>query len=281
MSLKRVIILTGLFMLLSGVGVYYAVKSHRLQNNLTVLHGEQDAMSARLVYQDRLLEVDSIILVGDYQVAKQALNKVLPSTGISNSSIDFRLQWMKQSADISPLDTASLIVEVDSMDVAKIPVVEEPRQIRRQDSLRFILAKKDVQLARLRAKLERVSHGQYLQFKSSKGHQQHYVGQVKNNQANGFGVAILDTGSRYEGQWKDNTRHGEGTFYWADGQYYIGSYKNDLRNGIGTYYWPNGDKYTGNWTNDTRDGEGTFYDKEGKVIAKGIWEDDKLAVQYK
>jgi hypothetical protein len=146
------------------------------------------------------------------------------------------------------------------------------------DSLSFALKKARVQLACMRKQLAEKSFGEYLTFTNSKGSQMHYVGQVKHGKANGYGVALLNTGSRYVGNWKDNQRSGEGTYYWADGEYYQGSYKNDRRHGEGTYFWPNGEKYVGHWKDDQRSGEGTFYGKDGNVIADGIWKDDKLAV---
>jgi len=129
----------------------------------------------------------------------------------------------------------------------------------------------------MRNKLRNKAIGEYLTFSNTKGSQMHYVGQVKNGKANGFGVALLNTGSRYQGAWRNNQRHGDGSFYWADGQYYIGSYSNDLRNGQGTYYWPNGEKYVGQWKDDKRNGEGVFYGKDGAIITSGIWKNDKLA----
>lgn len=154
-------------------------------------------------------------------------------------------------------------------------VVQLP-ELRAYDSLNFVLEKTRVQLTRLSRQLKQKSFGEYLTFKSKKGNQLHYVGQVKNGKANGFGIALLDTGSRYEGEWKDNQRQGEGTFYWADGQYYVGTYEGDKRSGFGTYYWPNGEKYAGEWKEDKRSGTGKFFDADGDIVTGGRWQDDKL-----
>jgi len=153
--------------------------------------------------------------------------------------------------------------------------------IREGDSLSFALEKAKVQLNSLRKQLKQKLFGEYLTFKSKKGNRLHYVGQVKNGRAHGTGIAILDSGSRYEGEWEDNSRSGEGNFYWADGEHYEGSYKNDVRHGLGTYYWPNKEKYVGQWKNDKRNGKGTFYGSDGKVVAKGIWKEDKLVEEDK
>nr|WP_262895559.1 hypothetical protein [Galbibacter mesophilus] len=157
----------------------------------------------------------------------------------------------------------------------------ESVSLNKYDSLTFALEKNKLQLSRLKKQLREKSFGEYLTFKSKKGNRLFYVGKVENHKANGFGIAILDTGSRYEGEWKDNMRHGEGSFYWIDGERYEGEYKNDERSGMGVYYWPNGDKYVGEWKEDVRDGQGTFYNAEGEVYAKGIWKDDKLVKKDK
>ena len=136
-------------------------------------------------------------------------------------------------------------------------------QIEQKDSLNFALEKANIQLRNLRSQLKERSFGEYLTFKSKKGNQMHYVGKVNNGMANGYGMALLDTGSRYEGEWKNNQRHGEGSFYWSDGDYYVGHYENAERNGFGTYYFHNGEKYVGDWKDDKRNGDGNFYGKDG------------------
>ena len=138
-----------------------------------------------------------------------------------------------------------------------------------------------MQLKSIKQQMITKNFGEYITFKSSKGNRLHYVGQVKNKKANGYGIAILDSGSRYEGDWKDNKRHGEGVFYWIDGQHYEGSYVDDLRSGKGTYYWINGEKYVGQWENDMRNGSGTFYGKDGNILTKGVWENDELMSEDK
>ena len=100
--------------------------------------------------------------------------------------------------------------------------------------LSFVLEKTKTQLGRIKKQLTNKSYGEYLMFSNPKNHQLHYVGQVRNNKANGLGITIFDTGSRYEGYWSDILRQGEGAFYWSDDQYY-----KDLRNGIGAYVWHN------------------------------------------
>ena len=150
-----------------------------------------------------------------------------------------------------------------------------------KDSLILALQAAQSKINSLQNRSRPSSSNGYLKFKTSKGTQLHYVGRVKDQKANGFGIALLETGSRYEGNWKDNMRHGRGKFYWSDGQHYEGSYKNDKRHGTGTYFWENGEKYVGEWEDDQRNGQGKFYNKKGKLKANGIWEKDKLAKEDK
>lgn len=123
--------------------------------------------------------------------------------------------------------------------------------------------------------LKRNEDIQVISFKSTKGDQVHYLGEVENGKANGGGIGIWRTGSIYKGKWKNNKRHGEGTFEWADGQKYEGDFKNDVRTGKGTYFWPSGERYEGEFRNNRREGQGTLYDPDGNVSFKGKWKNDK------
>jgi hypothetical protein len=151
------------------------------------------------------------------------------------------------------------------------------------DSLKLALVNAEVDKYYLEEKIEKItaeksrkSFGEYLTFKTTKGKSLHYIGEVKNGLANGYGIAILETGSRYVGEWKDNMRHGNGEFYWDDGESYKGNYVNDLREGYGVYIFETGEKYVGQWKKDMRDGVGKFYGEDGKLLAEGVWEKDEL-----
>ena len=137
-----------------------------------------------------------------------------------------------------------------------------------KDSLLEVVQKKE-------KALKRKEDIKVISFKSTKGDQVHYLGEVENGKANGGGIGIWRTGSIYKGKWKNNKRHGEGTFEWADGQKYEGDFKNDVRTGKGTYYWPSGEMYEGEFRNNRREGQGTLYDPDGNVSFKGKWKDDK------
>ncbi len=149
-----------------------------------------------------------------------------------------------------------------------------------KDSLAIALKASNTELENLKSQLgKNKSDETKLEFKTSKGTSLYYVGDVKNHKANGYGVAVLESGSRYEGFWKNNMRHGKGHFFWNDGQHYNGDYKKDKRNGFGIYYWENGDRYEGEWKDDKRNGKGKFYNKKGKLKAEGVWKNDKLSTK--
>ncbi|EAR15608.1 MULTISPECIES: MORN repeat-containing protein [Robiginitalea] len=253
---------------------------------LTVSQGEKIAdMKERLAQQDsalslvnRLSRIDSLAGQGDYRGAAEAYDRELQTMGTDSLGVALRRDLARQLDRLSRIHMAGEQVRDSLAGLAGVAdsISQLGRELRNSDSLSFALEKARVQIAGLRQQLQRKSLGEYLTFTSSKGNPLHYVGQVANGQANGYGVAILDTGSRYEGEWQDNLRHGRGAFYWQDGEYYVGEFKNDRRSGQGTYYWPNGEKFTGTWENDRRNGPGTFYNAEGEVVASGTWKDDKL-----
>ncbi len=115
-----------------------------------------------------------------------------------------------------------------------------------------------------------------LEFKTSRGNDVYYVGDVKDGKANGYGSGLFATGSIYVGTWKDNRKHGTGRYTWKDGSVYDGEYVDDMRNGRGTYFFTTGEKYVGEWRNDKREGKGTLYSKNGEVLLDGMWKNDEF-----
>lgn len=259
--------------LLITIGLFFRVNA--LQNSVNQLGSNKETLSKTVSVYENLFSKDSLLLKEDYNSALSEYEKIAHELGSEDKGIQLRIALAKkmrgyvEERKTKQKDT----VTNDSLPQNK---VVSPLEIERYDSLSFAHEKAKIQLNRLRKQLKEKSFGEYLTFKSKKGNQMHYVGQVRNNRANGYGIALLDTGSRYEGEWKDNQRHGEGTFYWPDGEYYIGSYVNAKRSGYGTYYWPNGEKYVGYWQDDKRNGEGEFFAKDGNLLTSGIWENDKL-----
>lgn len=256
---------------------FYSNRAHQLEENLQKNRREMNHMQEELSSFGTSLHIDSLLARGAFREALEEQQQ-LPEGGRGEVS-GIRLR-MAVIADLlndrerlqAALDAASRSDSLQN-DVA---TVSPTPGIRELDSLQFALEKSRLELAGLRRRLKEKSYGEYLTFTNEKGTHVYYVGQVKNGKANGYGIALMETGSRYEGAWKDNKRHGEGSFYWPDGQYYIGHYRNDRRNGNGAYYWPNGEKYVGDWKNDRRNGEGKFYGEGDQLVAQGTWKGDKL-----
>lgn len=251
-------------------------KSVQLQNQISQLQEEKEVITDNLEDFERLAQMDSLLLQGDYESAIKSYSDTINRNKEIKMGIPLRIalaeKLLNQNRNPNILKDSS-ILNADSL---QTNTLSEEAAIRQFDSLNFDLEKTKLQLERVKKQLQQKSFGEYLTFKSRKGNQLHYIGQVKDGKAHGYGIALLDTGTRYVGNWKDNQRHGQGTFYWPDGEYYTGQFANDLRNGFGTYFWPNGEKYAGQWKEDKRSGSGKFFDSEGDVVASGEWNEDKL-----
>jgi len=266
------------------VALYSVFQTQKIKKKLRDVEAKEVEHTKNSVIEKTLSQIDSVLITGDYQSALDAYQEQF--VGIVNDdnlNVKFRIEVAQQFMNLNN-ESSIKKPKKDSISIENTNTSKDiisPVELRAYDSLAFVLEKTKTQLGRIKKQLTNKSYGEYLTFSNPKHHQLHYVGQVRNNKANGLGIAIFDTGSRYEGYWSDNLRQGEGSFYWSDGQYYKGEYDKDLRNGIGTYVWPNGEKYVGQWKNDQRDGEGVFYDKAGKVITKGIWKKDKLMNEQK
>lgn len=267
--------------LLVGFLLFTLLKVNALQEQIALQQEKEVGLQNAMASQNTISEIDSMLVDGDdYNGALLAYQSKFEN----GSGEEQQLEWrMAVTAKLMRLNEKKETKDLNAEEPEEISVTNtiSPELLQKQDSLRFALEKTKLQLSRTRRQLQQKSFGEYLTFSTAKGNQLHYVGGVKHGMANGFGIAILNSGSRYKGEWQDNLRHGHGTFYWADGQYYEGEYANDKRNGEGTYYWPNGEKYVGNWKNDERCGSGIFYDKDGNTIADGIWKGDKLVEQTK
>lgn len=262
---------------ISAAGALFLMtRTATLQQKLERYEEQQALLDDKLKGYEQLLYMDSLLLKGDYDSAIRSYSAARDVQVENKMGIPLRISLAEKLLNDKKDAELHRNTFKASVDTTAVPVARNAQQIRKYDSLNFTLEKAKVQLARLQRQLRDKSFGEYLKFKSKKGNQLHYVGQVKNGKANGFGIALLDSGSRYEGQWKDNQREGEGMFYWPDGEYYVGTYQNDKRSGFGTYFWPNGEKYAGEWKEDKRNGSGEFFGTDGDVVAGGEWDDDKL-----
>ena len=263
------------------VVLFLIVNNLQLQGQLLDFKSEQAQLNQRISGFEQLKSIDSLLLKGEYDTAIKSYNNSLPNNAELNTGIPLRIalaeKLLKERQGNYSQNTKDTL-DTEALSNMGMNAIEEVQKL---DSLSFRLEKTKVQLAQLKEQLQQKSFGEYLQFKSNKGDRMHYVGKVKNGKANGYGIALLETGSRFEGEWKDNQRHGEGSFFWADGEIYKGNYLNDKRSGFGIYFWPNGEKYAGEWKDDKRNGSGKFYDDKGDVVTSGQWKEDKLVTEDK
>ncbi|CAM1342646.1 MORN repeat-containing protein [Tenacibaculum amylolyticum] len=265
--------------------IHSKIKLNNLQEEITTLETDCVLLKEKVNQEYNLTPIDSLLIKGEYESALNAYEEKFLDTVINEDKdfVKFRIQIAKQFMTLEKKSN-----ETKKQD-DKVASNKEPsykphnysKTSKSYDSLYNILKSTKKHLSSIKNQLANKSSFKYLKFKSSKKHILHYVGRILKGKANGYGIAVFDTGGRYEGEWKNNKREGKGVFYWADGEHYEGNYKNDLRNGTGTYFWTDGKKYTGGWKKDKRHGEGTFYDKKGKVLAKGIWKKDKLIEEQK
>ncbi|GAA0721214.1 hypothetical protein GCM10009430_22230 [Aquimarina litoralis] len=278
---KTTLVLYGLLLTAVIVAVSGKFKEQKLRKELKETQEKELQISEQIDSRNDLLEIDSLLIKGNYAAALKAYkNKTINDN--NNKPLQLRIQLAERFIALSQASTVQDSSVVESIEESEAVVeTDSPYEIRKYDSLSFVLAKVKAQLNRVKKKQQKKSYGEYLTFTNRKKHKVHYVGQVKNDKASGYGIAFFDTGSRYEGEWKENLRHGEGAFYWTDGQSYEGQYLNDRRNGKGTYSWPNGEKYIGLWKDDQRNGAGVFYGKNNKIITEGVWKNDKLVEENK
>lgn len=259
-----------------GAALFFVYQNAGLQKELAQIQSSQSQLEHELESYQQLVGIDSMLLKGEYTDAIISYETTLEGNPENNTVIPLRIALAEKLIQNERQNFSQVNTSVETVDSLKTSNYQMLAETQKYDSLNFALEKVKVQLSKMRSQLKQKSYGEYIDFKNANGSRMHYVGQVKNGKANGFGIALLDTGGRYEGQWKNNQRSGEGTYYWPDGQYYIGNYVNDKRNGEGTYYWPNGEKYAGQWKDDKRNGSGSFYGTDGDMVTAGVWSEDKL-----
>jgi len=82
-----------------------------------------------------------------------------------------------------------------------------------------------------------------------------------------------NSGGKYSGEIHQGKRSGEvGKMRYANGDVYKGSWYHDQKSGSGEYtHAGSGKKWVGLWHKDQRMGQGKLHDKDGSVIAEGVW----------
>lgn len=169
------------------------------------------------------------------------LSEALEANDSLLNQLDSLEQYFKQTLSQAKIKTDSLEGELDS----------KTRQLGRSDALKVI------------------------SFKSDKRILVHYIGETKNDVANGSGVGVWANGSIYRGEWSGNKPDGKGEYKWADGARYKGDFDMGNRSGEGIFYYATGEKYEGEFKMGLRSGKGTLYDIDGNVSFEGEWEKDK------
>ncbi len=281
MKISKTLVITFLILciVLLAFSIQGNIEKQELKKQIVQLETDCTLLKERVDKEKDLISIDSLLVKGEYKTALNAYEKQF-SDSVRNEDkdyVNFRIKIAKQFVDLeekTPIKSSLGKSLVEEKQTKKTD--DSLENGKDYDSLHSELKNVKKQLYNVKNQLDKKSYLKYLKFKNSKKHVLHYVGETRKKKANGYGVAVFDTGGRYEGEWRNNKREGKGEFYWVDGEYYKGSYKNDFRNGVGTYYWTNGKKYIGDWKNDERHGEGVFYSKKGKILAKGIWKKDKL-----
>ena len=130
-------------------------------------------------------------------------------------------------------------------------------------------------LEEVKRKLNRKETLKVISFKSDKGILVHYIGETRNDMANGSGIGIWANGSIYRGEWTNNKSDGEGEYKWSDGARYVGDFEMGERSGEGTFYYKTGERYEGEFENGLRSGKGALYDIDGNESFSGQWNNDK------
>ncbi len=96
-----------------------------------------------------------------------------------------------------------------------------------------------------------------------------YVGEIENQQPNGWGKLTYPSGDKYEGEYKDGKAHGQGTFNFADGRKGVGAFRENKPWNV-TEYNHEG-KIIGRYTEGVRT---VFFKKVGVLFThkeKGNW----------
>jgi hypothetical protein len=276
------------------MAAFFFVRSTKLQDRVdamqTSLHPNRDSVERAFFH--RISAIDSMLLGGNYAAAHAAyeqlpeefsrydeLANVIQLRALNLDKLErmqgrLRLFEGKEAYHELSEKLMEKRHEIDSL--TRQLSLSAQQHVAQLDSLNFALEKADMRTEVLKSQLTNNSDLGYLTFVNKKGVEVHYVGEVADGQASGWGVGISDAGLRYEGEWKDNLYHGEGVLHWPDHEYYKGSFQLGDRHGHGNYYWPDGEMFSGEWDQDQRNGKGVFYGKDGKIMAKGTWKSNEL-----
>ena len=102
-----------------------------------------------------------------------------------------------------------------------------------------------------------------------------YIGEIKNNQKDGFGIHYTREGDKYRGEWKRSKKHGFGMLLLSGGYKYEGEWKNDNLDGFAIITFFNGDRYEGECKNNKMNGYGKFNFCNGEIY-EGEWKNNTM-----
>jgi hypothetical protein len=91
-----------------------------------------------------------------------------------------------------------------------------------------------------------------------------YVGEFRDNQANGQGTHLYFDGRKYVGEWRNGNFNGRGTLTYPYRGEYVGEFHDGKPDGQGAYAYSDGRKYIGGWRDGKFNGQGTFTYLDGR-----------------
>jgi hypothetical protein len=92
-----------------------------------------------------------------------------------------------------------------------------------------------------------------------------YLGEFRENRANGQGTHIYSDGRKYVGEWRDGNFNGRGTLTYPYRGEYVGEFRDGKPNGQGAYTYLDGRKYIGGWRDGKFNGQGTLTYLDGRT----------------
>ena len=117
--------------------------------------------------------------------------------------------------------------------------------------------------------------GRLENLKDASGTTYNYVGEIKNKQPNGVGVAIYNNGTiiRYAGNFVDGQFNGKGVEFFSNGTFLSGEWRNGKLNGKGASLNKDGDIYVGEFVDGKKEGRGRFVYNDKSILCGNLKND--------
>ncbi|MBK9255128.1 MAG: hypothetical protein IPM42_06530 [Saprospiraceae bacterium] len=269
--------------------IFQLIQSNRMNEELTRLRSGTNMQETQAGFSIRRLQADSLFIFGERELALDIYKSEYEAGLLSKDFYErIKLYFPEQNINenevskelISEKELIKMVRNQSNLVKTYSHKYDEllRTHIRLQDSLDKVQKNYESGTLAYADTITHLKSSKYgeLEFKSSKDEKVLFFGEIKSNQANGYGLGIWSSGGIYRGDWKNNMRQGNGVYIWKDGEKYEGAYLNDKRNGIGKYVWKNGLYFVGSWKDDKRHGEGILYEKNGTVRTQGVWSEDNL-----